>query len=103
MRSSARCGSLLATTSFGTRSLARVARVDVTRPVVRFISMRNVNGVNRLNFSSSEAVHLKIWYGTNRWDDGDMVEVDKPAGVKAHWRRIRARRATSSPRLFRGA
>ncbi len=81
---------VLATTSFGTRSLARVARVDVTRPVVRFISMRNVNGVNRLNFSSSEAVHLKIWYGTNRWDDGDMVEVDKPAGVKAHWRRIRA-------------
>ena len=81
---------VLATTSLGTRSLALVARVDVTRPVLRFISMRNVDGVNRLNFSSSEAVHLKIWYGTNRWDDGDMVEVDKPAGVKAHWRRIRA-------------
>ena len=81
---------VLATTSLGTRSLALVARVDVTRPVLRFISMRNVDGVNRLNFSSSEAVHLKIWYGTNRWDDGDMVEIDKPAGVKAHWRRIRA-------------
>jgi flagellar hook assembly protein FlgD len=81
---------VLATTSFGTRSLARLARVDVTRPVLRFLSMRNVNGVNRLNFNSSEAVHLKIWYGTNRWNDGDMVEVDKPAGTKAHWRRVRA-------------
>ena len=81
---------VLATTSFGTRSLAQVARVDVTRPVLRFLSMRNVNGVNRLNFNSSEAVHLKIWYGTSRWDDGDMIEVDKPAGTKAHWRRVTA-------------
>jgi hypothetical protein len=81
---------VLATTSFGTRSLARNARVDVTRPVLRFLSMRNVNGVNRLNFNSSEAVHLKIWYGTRRWNDGDVVEVDKPAGTKAHWRRMRA-------------
>ncbi len=81
---------VLATTSFGTRSLAQIARVDVTRPVLRFLSMRNVSGVNRLNFNSSEAVHLKIWYGTSRWDDGDMVEVDKPAGTKAHWRRVTA-------------
>ena len=81
---------VLATTSLGTRTLARTARVDVTRPVVRFLSLRNVNGVARLSFSSSEAVHLKIWYGTTRWNDGDMVEVDKPAGVKAHWRRVRA-------------
>ncbi len=81
---------VLATTSLGTRSLARLARVDVTRPVVRFISLRNVNGVARLTFSSSEAVHLKIWYGTSRWNDGDMIEVDKPAGTKAHWRRVRA-------------
>ena len=52
--------------------------------------MRNVNGVNRLHFSSSEAVHLRIWYGTSHWSDGDMIEVDKPAGTKAHWRRIAA-------------
>ena len=82
---------VLATTSFGTRSLAQIARVDLTRPVLRFLSMRNVNGVNRLNFSSSEAVHLKIWYGTSHWSDGDMIEVDKPAGTKSHWRRITAR------------
>jgi flagellar hook assembly protein FlgD len=81
---------VLATTSFGTRSLAQTARVDVTRPVLRFLSMRNVNGINRLNFSSSEAVHLRIWYGTSHWSDGDMVEVDKPAGTKAYWRRVRA-------------
>jgi flagellar hook assembly protein FlgD len=81
---------VLATTSFGTRSLGQTARVDLTRPVLRFLSMRTVNGVNRLNFSSSEAVHLKIWYGTSHWSDGDMIEVDKPAGTKAHWRRITA-------------
>jgi hypothetical protein len=81
---------VIATTSFGTRSLAQFARVDVTRPVLKFLSMRNVNGVNRLNFSSTEAAHLKIWYGTSHWSDGDMIEVDKPAGTGAHWRRIRA-------------
>jgi hypothetical protein len=82
---------VVATTSFGTRALSQTARVDVTRPVLKFLSMRNVNGVNRLNFSSSEAVHLRIWYGTSHWSDGDMIEIDKPAGTKAHWRRIAAK------------
>jgi hypothetical protein len=81
---------VVATTPFGTRALSQTARVDRTRPVLRFLSMRNVNGVNRLNFSSTEAVHLQIWYGTSHWSDGDMIAVEKPKGTKAHWRRIRA-------------
>jgi len=82
---------VLATTSLGTRSLARTGRVDSTRPVLRFVSLRNVKGVARLVFGLSEPVSLKIWYGTNRWSDGDMVEIDRSAGSRQQfWRRVRA-------------
>jgi flagellar hook assembly protein FlgD len=83
---------VVATTSLGTRSLAIVGRVDATRPVVRFVSLRNVAGVARLVFDLSEAAKVKIWYGTSHWSDGDMVELDRSAGARQqYWRRIEAR------------
>jgi flagellar hook assembly protein FlgD len=83
---------VLATTSLGTRSLAILGRVDVTRPVLRFVSLRNVRGVARLVFDLSEPAKLKIWYGTNHWSDGDMVEVDRRAGARQqYWRRVAVR------------
>jgi flagellar hook assembly protein FlgD len=82
---------VVATTSLGTRSLALAGRVDTTRPALRFISLRNVNGVARLVFDLSESAKLKIWYGTSHWSDGDMVEVDRPAGAgQQYWRRVGA-------------
>jgi flagellar hook assembly protein FlgD len=82
---------VIATTSLGTRSLALAGRVDSTRPVLRFVSLRNANGIARLVFDVSEPVSLKIWYGTNHWSDGDMVEVDRPAGARQQfWRRVGA-------------
>jgi flagellar hook assembly protein FlgD len=82
---------VVATTALGSRSLALVARVDTTRPDLRFVSLRNVNGVARLVFDLNEPGKLKIWYGTSHWSDGDMVELDRPAGAgQQYWRRVGA-------------
>jgi len=82
---------VLATTSLGTRALGRPVRLDTTRPVVRVLSLRMVNGVARLRFSLSEPAQVHIWYGRRVWSDGDDIVRDRPAGVQSLWRRVRAR------------
>ncbi|MGH2996046.1 MAG: FlgD immunoglobulin-like domain containing protein, partial [Gaiellaceae bacterium] len=78
---------VLATTSFGTRTLARPVRLDTTGPQTRVLSLRVVDGVTRLRFWLSEPARLRIWYGQHRWYDGDSLVRKRPAGDQAFWRR----------------
>ena len=50
----------LATTSLGTRALARPIRLDTRAPVVRVFSLRTVNGIVRLRFTLDEAATVRI-------------------------------------------
>jgi flagellar hook assembly protein FlgD len=80
-----------ATTSLGTRALARYLVVDTTPPRARILSVRLVRGVTRIRLALSEPARLRIWYGRRAWYDGDSILVDRPAGEVSVWRRIDAR------------
>jgi len=82
---------VLATTSLGTRILARPIRLDTVRPVVRILSLRRDGAFVRLRFSLSEAGRVRIWYGRNRWSDGDSIVRLRTAGTHPFSRRVNAR------------
>jgi flagellar hook assembly protein FlgD len=79
-----------ATTSLGTRTLARRVLVDTRGPSVQVLSARLVRGVTRIRFVLSEPARLRVWYGTDSWYDGDSITLDRPAGDQRVWRRVRA-------------
>jgi flagellar hook assembly protein FlgD len=79
-----------AATWLGRRRLVRPARVDTTRPHVRVLSLRMVDGVARLRFTLSERARVRIWYGRRTWSDGDSIVRTLPAGEKLVRRRVRA-------------
>jgi flagellar hook assembly protein FlgD len=79
-----------ATTSLGTRTLARRVILDTRGPSVRVLSARFVRGVTRIRLALGEPASLRIWYGTERWYDGDSIVLDRPAGEQRVWRRVRA-------------
>ncbi len=81
---------VLATTSLGTRSLSLPVRLDTTRPVVRVLWLRRVNGVTRLRFSLSEAATVRIFYGHATWSDGDDIVRPRRAGEHVFSRRVNA-------------
>ena len=82
---------VLATTSLGTRALSRPIRLDTTRPVVRVLSLKMVDGVARLRFSLSEAATVRIFYGRYIWSDGDDIVRTRRAGEHMLYRRVIAR------------
>jgi flagellar hook assembly protein FlgD len=79
-----------ATTSLGTRKLARGFRLDTTGPRVQVLSARVVRGVTRLRLRLNEPAQLRIWYGTRKWNDGSSIVVERPAGDSSVWRNGRA-------------
>ena len=82
---------VLATTSFGERVLTRPIRLDTVRPVVRILSLRREGALVRLRFSLSEAGQVRIWYGRNRWNDGDSIVRERSEGTHPFSRRVNAR------------
>jgi hypothetical protein len=79
-----------ATTSLGTRTLSQPVALDTRAPVVRILSARLVRGVTRIRLLLSERARLRIWYGTERWSDGDSIVVTRLAGERRVRRRVRA-------------
>ena len=81
---------VLATTSLGTRALARPIRLDTRAPVVRVLSLRAVNGIVRLRFTLDEAATVRIFYGRRTWSDGDDIIRSRRAGEHVISRRVNA-------------
>ena len=82
---------VLARTSLGTRRLTRTVEVDTRRPVVRVLSLRNVEGSMRLQLRLSERAELQIWHGLEAWSDGGTFTLTRPAGEEWIRRPFRAR------------
>jgi flagellar hook assembly protein FlgD len=80
---------VLATTSLGTRKLTRPIRIDTRPPIVSRRSLRVVRGVTHLRFTLNESARLRIWFGLDRWYNGDMIVVTRPAGEVHIRRRVR--------------
>ncbi|HSK16599.1 MAG TPA: FlgD immunoglobulin-like domain containing protein [Gaiellaceae bacterium] len=81
---------VLATTSLGTRKLARPIRVDTTRPVLRILSLKQANGRATVRFTLSEDAVVHVWFGVGSWREGRRITVQKPAGTRAITRRVTA-------------
>jgi len=81
---------VLATTSLGTRALARPIRLDTRAPVVRVLSLRAVDGIVRLRFTLDEAATVRIFYGRRTWSDGDDIIRSRRAGEHVISRRVNA-------------
>jgi flagellar hook assembly protein FlgD len=79
-----------ATTSLGTRSLFRRARLDTTGPFVRVLSLRRVDGVTRLRFTLSEKAEVRVWFGWQEWRGASSILVTRPAGEVLLRRRLPA-------------
>ncbi len=77
----------LATTSLGTRLLARPFRMDATAPSVSILGFRRSSGVARLRLSFSEGAWVRIFFGTSRWNDGGSVIREWKAGQHTFSRR----------------
>ena len=69
-----------ATTSLGTRKLARPAELDTRSPAVRVLSLRTVKGAMQLRLRLTEPAELQVWHGHETWRDGGSFVVTRPAG-----------------------
>jgi flagellar hook assembly protein FlgD len=54
-----------ATTSLGTRALSRVARLDTTPPIARFVGASTDGTRTTVTITVSETALLKVWFGTS--------------------------------------
>jgi hypothetical protein len=80
-----------ATTSLGIRTLTLPFWVDTERPQIRILSARYVRGVTRLLLALGEPARLRVWYGSQTWNDGSSVLVkERPAGRQRVRRSVRA-------------
>jgi flagellar hook assembly protein FlgD len=77
----------LATTSLGTRVLARPFTMDATAPAIRIFGFRRSSGVARLRLSLGEDAAVRIFFGRNRWNDGGSATRSWRAGPHTFSRR----------------
>jgi flagellar hook assembly protein FlgD len=71
-----------ATTTLGTRTLARRVRLDTRRPVVEILSAI-ARARTKVVVNVNERARLRVWFGPVTWRDGDVVTVNVPAGRSA--------------------
>jgi flagellar hook assembly protein FlgD len=74
-----------ATTSLGTRVLARGVRLDTTRPVVKILSA-TFHVRTKVTVTLSEPARLTMWFGPVGWWNGDTISVELPAGTRSVYR-----------------
>jgi hypothetical protein len=81
--------SVRATTSLGTRRLGQPFRVDTRRLRVRIVAARKTRRGTRLRLRLSQSGRQRVWFG-RPWRNGFRIEIAKPPGTRAVWRRVHA-------------